>query len=106
MFVMCVLLAGCSSVFYPNSYYPNNNVLQQIYAGMSQDEVTKLLGNPSYRRINHGREEWEYRKWFKNLDDNKTVIVVGFEDGKLTYLDSFKELTEKDLEQWRKHHDN
>ena len=57
-----LFLASCSSMFYPKA-----NALDAIKQGMTQEEVTKLLGRPDFRRIDYGLEEWEYRKLFSPL---------------------------------------
>ena len=79
-----LFLASCSSMFYPKA-----NALDQIRQGMSQDEVTKLLGKPDFRRIDYGLEEWEYSKLFSPLDSDYTTVIVRFEHGELVYMDSF-----------------
>ena len=108
-----LFLASCSSMFYPKA-----NALDAIRQGMTQEEVTKLLGRPDFRRIDYGLEEWEYRKlfspldsdyttvivrrridygleeWeyrklFSPLDSDYTTVIVRFEDGRLVYMDSF-----------------
>ncbi len=80
-----LLQTSCSSMFYSNS-----NVLGQIKQGMSPEETTKILGEPEYRRLDYGLEEWEYRKMLNPLDSESTVIIVRFEEGRLVYMDSFK----------------
>lgn len=80
-----LLQTSCSSMFYSNS-----NVLGQIKQGMSPEETTKILGEPEYRRLDYGLEEWEYRKMLNPLDSEATVIIVRFEEGRLVYMDSFK----------------
>lgn len=79
-----LFLASCSSMFYPKA-----NALDAIKQGMTQEEVTKLLGRPDFRRIDYGLEEWEYRKLFSPLDSDYTTVIVRFEDGRLVYMDSF-----------------
>ena len=79
-----LFLASCSSMFYPKA-----NALDAIRQGMTQEEVTKLLGRPDFRRIDYGLEEWEYRKLFSPLDSDYTTVIVRFEDGRLVYMDSF-----------------
>lgn len=70
-------------------FYPKANALDAIRQGMTQEEVTKLLGRPDFRRIDYGLEEWEYRKLFSPLDSDYTTVIVRFEDGRLVYMDSF-----------------
>lgn len=79
-------LTSCSNIFYPKS-----NTLEQIKEGMTPQEVTDLLGKPEYRRLNYGQEEWEFRKILGLLDNEPTIVIVRFEDGRLVYMDSFKE---------------
>ena len=61
-----LLQTSCSSMFYSNS-----NVLGQIKQGMSPEETTKILGEPEYRRLDYGLEEWEYRKMLNPLDSER-----------------------------------
>ena len=42
-------------------FYSTSNVLGQIKQGMSPEETTKILGEPEYRRLDYGLEEWEYK---------------------------------------------
>lgn len=81
-----LLLTSCSHIFYPKT-----NALESIQQGMSPQEVTQLLGKPDYRRFDHDLEEWEYRKLLSALESEPTIVIVRFEDGKLVYMDSFKE---------------
>ena len=80
-----LVLASCSNIFYPQ------NAMTLIKQGMTPQEVTRLLGKPDYRRMDYGLEEWEYRKLLSALESEPTIVIVRFEDGKLVYMDSFKE---------------
>lgn len=77
------MLSACSNVFYPKA-----DVLGKIKRDMTTREVTELLGNPDYRRINYDLEEWEYQKQLSVLD-KPTTIIVRFENGHLIYMDSY-----------------
>lgn len=80
-----LLQTSCSSMFYSSS-----NVLEKIKQDMSPQEISGILGKPEYRRLDHGLEEWEYRKMLNPLDNEATVIIVRFENDQLVYMDSFK----------------
>ena len=85
-FVCCAgLLMGCSHLFYPKA-----RALNDIRQGMSPKEVIRTLGNPDYKRINYDLEEWEYNKMLNPLDNEPTVTIIRFENGRLVYMDSFK----------------
>ena len=71
-FVCCAgLLMGCSHLFYPKA-----SALNDIRQGMSPKEVI--------------RTEWEYNKMLNPLDNEPTVTIIRFENGRLVYMDSFK----------------
>ena len=89
LIALLVLFAGLSSCA---SLFVNKNVLMNIHNGMSQSEVSKLLGQPDYRRFNGDLEEWEYDKGIWGNAGN-TVIVVGFADGRVVNMDSFSSVT-------------
>ena len=80
------MLSACSTMFYPKA-----DAIGRIRQGMSPREVTELLGKPDYRRIDHGLEEWEYRKLAGRLDSEPTVVIVRFEHGELVYMDSYRD---------------
>jgi len=86
---LLVLFAGLSSCA---SLFVNKNVLMNIHNGMSQSEVSKLLGQPDYRRFNGDLEEWEYEKGIWG-NAGYTVIVVGFADGRVVNMNSFRDDT-------------
>ena len=52
---LSLVLGSCGSLM-------DNNILLSIHKGMTQEEVTKLLGRPDYRRFDEQGEQWEYRK--------------------------------------------
>lgn len=76
-------ITGCSTT----SFFSNNDSLDKIRPGMTQSEVSHILGKPKFRRFNYDIEEWEYRKWISNYD---AVIIVRFDEGKVVAMDSFE----------------
>lgn len=76
-------LTSCSSLFYDL----RSDVLQNIQKGMSKQEVSKLLGEPQFRRFDRDFDEWEYSKCISG--NGYTTIIVSFEDGKVVGMDSF-----------------
>ncbi|WP_294590858.1 DUF4476 domain-containing protein [uncultured Bacteroides sp.] len=76
-------LTSCSSLFYDL----RSDVLQDIQKGMSKQEVSKLLGEPQFRRFDRDFDEWEYSKCISG--NGYTTIIVSFEDGKVVGMDSF-----------------
>lgn len=80
---LAIGLTSCSGLFYDLK----SDVLHNIQKGMSKQEVSKLLGEPQFRRFDRDLDEWEYSK---NIYGNGyTTIIVNFEDGKVVAMDSF-----------------
>lgn len=67
----------------------DKGVMMSVQKGMSQKEVSSILGKPDYRRFDHDVEEWEF---VKNVADNAgwTTIIVSFIDGRVISMDSFR----------------
>ena len=85
--LIAFLLIG-GSLFFSScgSYQSNKNAIQRIEKGMSKREITNLLGNPDYRRFDHEYEQWEFRK----TDIlGTTIILVDFQNDRVTNMDSF-----------------
>lgn len=81
--VICV--SSCASIL-----GINKSVIMSVQKGMTQQEVSSILGKPDYRRFDRELEEWEY---LKNIADNPgwTTIVVSFIDGRVVSMDSFQQ---------------
>ncbi len=67
-----------------------NDKLFSIEKGMPKEQVLSTLGKPDYRRFDNEFEEWEYSP---NAFSEK-VIIVTFENGKVSGLNSFAEKTQ------------
>lgn len=65
-----------------------NNTFMKIKPGMSQEEVTQILGKPTYHRFDAGSEQWEYWKQHA-ITGQETTIIVNFTDGYVSSMDSF-----------------
>ncbi|MDR0892994.1 MAG: DUF4476 domain-containing protein [Mediterranea sp.] len=76
---MAIVLAGCETY--------QASAIMRIHEGMTQQDVTNLLGSPDFRRFNNGVEEWEYRQY--GTFQKARTILVSFADFKVTGMDSF-----------------
>lgn len=79
---LCIVVSTLSSCSTMRSF---NDKLFSIEKGMSKEQVLSILGKPDYRRFDNAFEEWEYSP---NAFSEK-VMVVTFENGKVSGLDSF-----------------
>lgn len=86
MIVAAIFLMGWSACSV-GTFVQRKQVLNQVHAGMTAEEVGRILGQPDYRRFNRDVEEWEYRKWLSGSD---AVVIVSFEDGRVVSMDSFE----------------
>lgn len=94
--MVCALIAGCGLTA------GNTNVVMKVQRGMSQEQVTGLLGNPELRRFCDGVEQWEYNRT-NVFGATTTVIIVDFIDGKVVSMDSFKKVQRTTSEE-KTHH--
>ena len=78
---LSLVLGSCGSLM-------DNNILLSIHKGMTQEEVTKLLGRPDYRRFDEQGEQWEYRKG-GGIGHYGTTILIDFKNNLVSNLDSF-----------------
>jgi hypothetical protein len=86
--VLGVMLSSCASLFNFNTVADN---AARIQPGMTKDEVTDVMGRtPNFRRFSDGRDEWEYRTLLNN--DDYDVVVIDFYNGRVTSMDSFREV--------------
>lgn len=86
MIIAAIFLMGWSACSV-GTFVQSKQVLNQVHAGMTTEEVSRILGQPDYRRFNRDMEEWEYRKWLSGSD---AVVIVSFEDGRVISMDSFE----------------
>lgn len=78
--LICATLSSCSLT--------TSSTIMKVQKGMSQQEVTHLLGKPDFRRFDQGTEQWEYTK--TNMSTaTSTVIIIDFIDGQVANMDSF-----------------
>lgn len=80
---LAIGLTSCSGLFYDLK----SDVLHNIQKGMSKQEVSKLLGEPQFRRFDRDLDEWEYSKYISG--NGYTTIILSFENGKVVAMDSF-----------------
>lgn len=88
LFAASITLVGCGTsamTFTPSQV---NELISQIQLGTSQEQVLKLLGKPSNRRLTNGHEIWQYTRTplFTGIEK---IIEVGFENGHVQYLNTF-----------------
>ncbi|WP_291529868.1 DUF4476 domain-containing protein [Bacteroides sp. UBA939] len=83
LLALVIGMSGCASLFV------NKDIMMQIQKGMTQEEVSSILGKPDYRRFDHELEEWEFVKYVANTS-GPTTIIVGFIDGRVVSMDSFQ----------------
>lgn len=80
-------LAICAAV--SSCGLTTSSTIMKVQRGMSQEEVSHLLGNPDFRRFDNGSEQWEYNKTNMSTTAN-TVIIIDFVEGRVTNMDSFE----------------
>lgn len=84
MGLLLVTLSACGSLF-----YGTNNSLQ-VEPGMTKDQVTALLGKPSYRSFNDGVEQWEYKS-MNTSGREYDISIITFVKGRVESMNSFGE---------------
>ncbi|MDR0939995.1 MAG: DUF4476 domain-containing protein [Mediterranea sp.] len=77
--VLVAALSGCGT-------YRASQIMD-IHPGMTQKEVSELMGKPTFRRFNNGVEEWEYEQVGNYFQWPRRVFVT-FENGKVIGMDS------------------
>lgn len=81
-FAMCALVSSCGLT--------TGSAIMKVQKGMSQEEVSRLLGKPDFRRFDNGSEQWEYKK--TNLyTATDMLIIIDFIDGQVANMDSFRD---------------
>lgn len=85
---ICAVVLGLSLTSCDLSMLTNRGETNRIERGMSKREVTRILGNPSYRRLAaDGSEDWEYRR--TNIVGETSVVVVTFYEDRVVRTDSY-----------------
>ncbi len=82
--VLMSAVAGCG-IF--RSY---SDRMSDIHAGMTPGQVENVMGRPDMRSFDGNWEEWQY---YAYLDDEHTsymMIEIGFEDGKVRSMNSYR----------------
>lgn len=87
-FLLMAVALGMSSCAVFN--VTSKDVLMSVQKGMTQQEVTAILGKPDYRRFDRETEDWEYVKPIAG-NAGGTVITIGFVDGRVVSMDSFQD---------------
>ena len=87
---MCTLsLTSCKSMLSTVA-----DKVENIQPGMTMDDVRRVMGKPDYRRFEQNKEVWEYRTRLI-VDGEYDVVIVMFNDGIVTSMDSFREIHPK-----------
>lgn len=82
-FALCASVSSCGGL-------TTTSTVMQVQKGMSQEDVTRLLGKPDYRRFDQESEQWEYRKTNMTIGASPDmVILIDFIDNKVTNMNSF-----------------
>jgi outer membrane protein assembly factor BamE len=91
--VAALLLAACGplapySIEIQQGNYVSQEMVSQLKAGMSKEQVRLALGTPLLTDLFHA-DRWDYVYWRKapNGKQESRKLVVFFADGKLTRLD-------------------
>lgn len=82
--LMMILLGSCITT---QAGYTNEQ-LSGIHKGMTLEQVTEILGSPSYRSFDDKSEKWEFRTMVLS---GWSVVSVYFVDGKVTEMKSYLE---------------
>ena len=69
--------------------YVSPEMMAQIKAGMTREQVRFILGTPLLTDIFHSERRWDYVYWKEDQAGHREQrkLVVFFEDGKLARLD-------------------
>lgn len=80
--LMTVLLTSCiiSRIGF------SNEQLLSIQKGMTQEQVTEILGTPAHRSFDDEGEEWEFRAYGRF---GLSIVLVSFVDGRVTKMKSY-----------------
>lgn len=88
MFTMT--LTSCNSLF---SFTTVADQAVDIQPNMTMDDVLRIMGKPYFRSFERDLEKWEYRT--RLLDDDYNVVAIVFHDGRVTSMNSFREVHPK-----------
>lgn len=81
---ICALLSSCGT----SLTLQGSKQFMKVKPGMTQEEVTSILGTPTHHRFTDNIEQWEYEKTHA-LSGQTNIIIVDFADGKVTGLNTF-----------------
>lgn len=83
LLLLLLMVSSCGSM-----QMLSKKKLMSIQHGMTQQEISSILGLPDSRRFDEAFEEWEYQRLDDMLDS--TVLIVRFEDGRVTGMENFR----------------
>ena len=69
----------------------SSSLLMKIQEGMTQQEVRKIMGTPSYRRFDNMGEQWEYRT---AKIGGYNVAIIDFTNGNVSALNSYFDIVQ------------
>lgn len=87
LLVIAICISSCAAILGIDS-----NTLMKIQKGMTKEEVTSILGKPMHRSFDQEGEGWTYEKSIAGAP-GITVVVLGFIDGRVAYMDSYEKYT-------------
>lgn len=82
---ICTLVISCSLT--------TSSTIMKVQRGMSQEEVSHLLGKPDFRRFDNGSEQWEYQSG--GIATSCKFLIIEFRNGKVTSMDSYNEIAKE-----------
>lgn len=80
--LMTVLLTAC---IVPQIGFSNEQLLG-VHKGMTQEQVTEILGNPAHRSFDDEGEVWEFRAYGRY---GLSIVLVSFADARVTKMKSY-----------------
>lgn len=82
-----------------------NDKVAQVQKGMSKDEVTAILGQPSERRFIQEQEEWEYRLTvYAVFESYYKYVYVAFAHDRVIGLQTYSRYPRPAMEEIHHHH--
>ena len=86
--MLTLSLSSCSSWY---STVTDN--IDRVQLNMTMDEVRHVMGRADYRSFDQNVETWEYRT--RVFDGDYDVVKIEFHDGRVTSMNSFREVHPK-----------
>lgn len=85
LLLLLILNGSCAS------YYISGKRVMEVQKGMTQQEVSQLLGKPDYRRFEGNFEEWEFRrdKVTPPITSIPMTIIVQFMNNEVISMDTY-----------------